>query len=310
VTTLEDVYASVADKYLGWKLKKNSVRNTKKYVNGELVYEAKVTVDSLGLRATPSCIGSCDSAILFFGNSFMYGEGLDDSSTLPWQFSKMCDDRYPVYNFAVHGYGPHQTLAQIEFNFVTDAVQEDVKYIICQVLYPEHIQRICGVWEWTAYGPKYILDHNSQPQYSGNIKPSLLKYLIQKGFFTKSAFIRHLTTYHKKVTPDQKELFKAIFLKSASLLKETYPDPEFHILLWDWTHGADNYIFDALASNDITIHDITSILPDNGLSNMKYKISPYDKHPNAFANKLIADYIVSHIIQYSREENDININRK
>lgn len=53
------------------------------------------------------------SRILFIGDSYVFGEGLDDSETLPWKTQERHPDRN-VINHAVGGYGTCQALLRLQ----------------------------------------------------------------------------------------------------------------------------------------------------------------------------------------------------
>jgi hypothetical protein len=93
------------DKDLGYALNrsKRSVRSIKKKKSdGTPIYDVSYQLNELGLRDTPH--NGDKFPVFFFGDSFTFGEGVDDDDTLPAQFAKATGRK--VLNFALHGWAP------------------------------------------------------------------------------------------------------------------------------------------------------------------------------------------------------------
>jgi hypothetical protein len=117
---LEQVHVTNPDPVLGYVAPASTKRIARK-VNGrtgEVIYEHQVTIGENGLRTTLPFNRLSKEAILFFGGSFTYGEGVGDDETLPAQVGKITKGRYRVYNFGLHGYGPQHMLAAVEHGLV------------------------------------------------------------------------------------------------------------------------------------------------------------------------------------------------
>lgn len=293
---LENVYVAEPDDYLGWKLYKNTSRVSRKYVGGNLIYEAMISVDSNGLRISPPCLDPCTGAVLFFGNSCTYGEGVHDSLTLPWQFSIMTGQVFQVYNFGMYGYGPHQMFSQINQGIVESIVTEKVKHVVFQTLYPEQAYRSSGYFDWNINCPKYTLDKNKEPVFSGNYKKPRPYFRTLSGILAKSAALRHLSSRQPKnpLTPEEKELYATLILRSKNYMDEKFNNPVFHMVLWDWSDGSDTELFEKLKQEGIRIHDARDIFPENPAS-LEYRINKYDTHPSAIGYRFIAEYIAKEI---------------
>lgn len=292
------VYETENDDYLGTRLRKNTTRHAKKYYNGQLLYDVIITVDSNGQRISPACKGNCDTAVLFFGDSYTYGEGVNDTESFPYQAGLALRQKYRIFNFGMHGYGPHQMLSAIEHGIVDSAVRQKVPFVIYQCIYPEHIKRMKGIRFWDIHGPKYKVGKDGQVYYSGHFDDNrLARYL-----YYKSAFYRKIVTFDLPLTSRDKKLFTSVMIRSKQLLTEKYPGSEFHMILWDWSEGKDKAVFDELENKGIYIHNIEDILPGHSKLNMKFKLSKFDKHPNPLAYRIIAEYVVKNIIKKSNSK--------
>ena len=65
---------------------------------GELVYEYEINFNNKGLRKTPTNIIGREKHSIFFGDSQVIGEGVNDNETIPYYFSDTMTDYIP-YNY-------------------------------------------------------------------------------------------------------------------------------------------------------------------------------------------------------------------
>ena len=121
-----------------------------------VLFDVNYTIDSNGLRVAPPWRqDDLAGTVLFFGCSFTFGEGLNDSETLPYQVGIQSGGRYRTFNFAFEAYSPAQMLAEIEHSMVSrvvDTTPRDAYYIAI----PDHVWRVAGRVPW-ARAPRYVL---------------------------------------------------------------------------------------------------------------------------------------------------------
>lgn len=80
--------------------------------SGEVVYDVHYTIDKYGRRVTPSPEGQqSDSFLALLGDSYVFGEGVEDNETLPAYIAKHAH-KTKVYNMGFHGYAPNALLAR------------------------------------------------------------------------------------------------------------------------------------------------------------------------------------------------------
>ena len=133
----------IDNEILGYAPSKGRKVNSRKYVRGELVYDVTYTINDQGLRSTPQYEWQRgDLGIVFFGGSNTFGEGLDDDETLPFLVGEVSE--HNVYNFAFHGYGPHQMLSAIQHRLVDGIVRHD-RIVIIDPTHHSHVARIAGL---------------------------------------------------------------------------------------------------------------------------------------------------------------------
>ena len=295
------------DKFLGYAPKKGIKIFEKKYYKDELVFDAKYSFDENGLRISPPFVESdVKGCILFFGCSFTYGQGVNDSETMPYQVGIKSHGKYHIYNFGVKGYGPHQMLSELEHNVVKNIVNSNGStYAIYQAI-PEHINRAAGLAFWDYYGPKYILGKNKEVRYAGNFDDytvfpkKILKYL------NESLIYRNILG-NARFFDDNKDidLYEGIVIAAKEIFEKQYPGGEFHIMFWDNISSAGEIsqnlrwmkVLKFFSEKGLNIHLVSKILPDYQNNRSKFRLSPYDSHPSALAHKLIAEYVVQNILK-------------
>ena len=134
----------IKEDVLGFVPIKGIQAHSSRFERGVKLYDVAYTIDSKGLRVAPPVKhGGLAGCILFFGDSFTFGEGLQDQETLPYQVGIQSGGQYRTFNFGFHGYGPPQMLAAIEKDFVRHIVDCHPDYAIYQAL-PGHAARVVG----------------------------------------------------------------------------------------------------------------------------------------------------------------------
>ncbi len=290
--------------FLGYAPVKGSKTNESKQYKDELIYDVTYTIDENGLRMSPpyeeSNVTGC---VLFFGCSFTFGLGVNDNETLPYQVGIKSHGRYRVYNFGFRGYGPHQMLSALEHKLVENVVDCNGSMFAIYQGIPDHINRSAGLSFWEFSGPRYVLGKNGEVMQAGSynkISQKVRKHL------NKSLIYRNITGNRKSIRRDEDlDLFVGIILASKRSFEKLYPGGEFHTIFWDnkdknqdgryksdWLKVLNN-----LKGRGVRIHHTSEILPDYKNNGSKYDLSPHDAHPNALAHQIIAEYIVTNILE-------------
>ena len=87
--------------------------------------------------------------------------------------------------------------------------------------------------------------------------------------------------------------------RTQELITTQYPDIQFRIVLWPGQAGSaaqqSTYgkIRDGFLRMDIPVDFAEDILPGYNADREKFQLSTMDTHPNALANRLLAQYLVS-----------------
>jgi hypothetical protein len=291
---------TVSDDLLGYAPKKSGRYTARKYYGNTLLYDVAYTIGKDGLRISPPSSetigGGC---IIFFADSTIFGEGLNDDQTLPFYVGQKTRDHPAIYNFAFIGYGPHQMLASLQAGRLTQIVRCAPTNFVYRLL-PEHAARVAGLASWDKHGPRFVLDARGGVVRRGHfddlpllvddvpraVEAALARFFIWQRFFGRT----------RDTGPADVDLLAGVVAESARLTKRLYPDSFFHVLLGN-DHNA--LIEPKLTAAGISIVKVSSIIPDLAADwsgsqpiGTRYMLSVHDFHPNALQNELIADYLV------------------
>lgn len=284
------------DKDLGFVLTTGPRRaeSIKRSRDGEIIYNVTYGVDVRGLRVvTPN--GSGPTA-LFFGDSFTFGEGVDDADTLPAQFAKLSN--FSTFNFGVHGYGPHQFLRMLEIGKPEQlGIREENVFVVFSLLLT-HVDRAAGRAMWDPDGPHYKLSPAGL-EFSGPFKRGVIERIENKSYIYK--LIQPLLME----THDSKRVL-AILEQASKIVKARYGTTML-VVIWDsierHRHDADRaaWLRSALTNSGIAILSVSQMVPP--LRGPKYFIAR-DGHPNGAAYAALAKAILDRCKEIKCFENN------
>lgn len=282
--------------------------------NGSLMYDVTYQINAQGLRvSTSDAAGSVPGTpcILFFGDSFTFGEGVHDEETLPSRTASRSGGAYQVQNFGFVGYGPHQMLAQIQHGLVQKAVTCTPRYAIYQAI-PSHVSRAAGLESWDQAGPWFVLDQDGHAVQQGQftampqcgIGPVMRRLhaslpIQAKRLAERSSLYRALLYLRRATTDEDVARVGGIVAAANTALKTTYPGIEVHVILWDFSRQTDpteRALITALQSAGLRVHLVSTMLPEYVTHREEYILHPADGHPNARAYNRLATYLIDHVI--------------
>jgi hypothetical protein len=296
----------VYNENLGYAAKSGTYRAVKTYGFGTgVVFDVHYTLDKNGLRVAPESLKQSGPIVMFFGDSFTFGEGVKDDQTLPNAFSIISGMR--VLNFGQIGYGPHQMLRLLELDIpkkVTTALPRLMIYTAIE----DHIARAAGRAGWDKNGPLYE-DQNGRAQYVGSFSEHDLPcdpYAIRRSAIEK--LLQHSRIWESYVGPprcpasnDQNTLrrdrtrFLDIVKTANDIAQQKYQSRLF-VILWDVgtteNSAAENinWIKAKLRENDIPTLSLSSEVNDPEFKNW---IIRRDGHPNPQAYREVANVLLT-----------------
>lgn len=273
-----------------------------------VLFDVNYTINSDGLRiAPPYQKDHLAGTALFFGCSYTFGEGLQDSETLPYQVGLLSKGRYRIINFAFEGYSPAQMLAELEHGVVQRVVDNTPKYAL-YVAAPIHVWRLAGHVAWGGHAPRYVLDTDGTVHQMGFYDSNTLDERLGlstssriRGQLDKSALWRMIGSRESRVTDDDIRLYLAVVRRSQELLVAQFPEIQFHVILWlNQDAPEQRYVYEKIRDGFLRmgypVHLVENILPGYSADRSPYILSSVDHHPNALADRLIAQYVVSEIV--------------
>jgi len=308
-----DIVDLFQHRMLGWAPANGKSFIERARFENKLLYQVKYTIDDHGLRIASPSVNTQkqqSNCLLFFGDSFTFGEGVKDDETMPYRVSERTKRHYQAYNFAFLGYGPHQMLAQLQEGLVDAAIACKPAVAIYQAL-PDHVSRAAGLEAWSEFGPKYVSAKDSLVLWKGQFedeKPhgvlgrfrAFHRHLPKdaKRYLEKSAMYRALLFMHRPVNDDDIDVFLRIVDRSRQIIESRYTGASFHVVFWDFSgeNPVESKIIEGLKQKGIPVHLISTILPEYRGHEERFKIHHADGHPNSLAHDLVADYIVKTII--------------
>lgn len=292
------------DQALGYVPNPGVRQHARSELDGEVIYDVHYTIGDDGLRvAVPPDAPPAERSILFFGCSFMFGQGLEDRETLAWQVGRRLRGRYRPYNFAFGGYGPHHMLASIEHGRVEQRVKEPPHSALYWAM-TAHVARASRSAAWDPRGPRYVLDPDGSVRFAGHFddpgaQPSPTLWdragLAVRAEIRKSYFLRKVVPAHPQTGGDV-ALWAEIVAESKRKLAQRYPGIEYHVILWD-NRGVDwQSLQQGLEKRGVTTHRASRVLPGFDGAFHDWVLSPQDLHPNAKAHAALAAWVAEKII--------------
>lgn len=260
----------------------------RRYAGDVLVYDVIYSIAANGLRVAPPHRPEADECILFFGDSFMFGEGLMNEETLPYRVGIELGGAYQIHNFGFHGYGPHQMLAALELGVVDEAIACKPRFVVYQGA-AFHIDRAAGLSSWEKGGPRFEPTDEGFVEYRGRWDPTRFEYPAWlTAVFESSHVLGKIPSAHRPSNEDDYLRYLGILETTRRLVETRFPGAEFHVVFWDVPE--DRTVADLVARN-FRIVRVSEILTDRGEFPEKYRLHELDGHPNALAMAQIAAHL-------------------
>ncbi|MGH6846114.1 MAG: SGNH/GDSL hydrolase family protein [Methylocella sp.] len=252
------------------------------------IYRADYTIDSNLLRETRSAVTG--PPIVFFGDSYTFGEGLNDADTLPQVFADLLGRKQRVLNLAFSGYGPQQFLVELQTGRFDGVIGAQPRLFIFMTA-PWQADRPACKAPWTPHSPRYVLE-NGQIVLKGECNEGLNLWLRE--WLENSASYRlFVEPFRRKVSHDDVDLYVRILLAAANLAKEKYgvatlipyiPNPGY----LKRTGFSDDELIQRLRDGGAMVVDVSLAKDDDCTHGLCIK---GDGHPTPVANRLRASII-------------------
>jgi hypothetical protein len=298
------------DETLGYAAKPGVFRALKTYAFGRrVVYDVKYSIEPSGVRHTP--IAATGPTAFFFGDSFMFGEGVNDDETLPFAFSVASGMR--VVNFGLNGYGPHQMLRSLELDLPGRSGFVLPKFVVYLAI-PQHIKRAAGYSAWDRAGPLYEVQ-NGRAQFVGSFRdkgrmstpPSEPASLLDKLLNLSPTYRAwHPAPHYLRASDDaktharDKNRFLAVVLAAKAIVAERYRSP-FVFILWERARASKEEKEDAdWITSRLREQHIPILRVARAVKSPQFKdwIISRDGHPDARAYRYLAQELLKFLEQF------------
>ena len=286
---------------LGYAPSVDTTRTSIKSVDDRVLYDVTYTIDQYGQRQTPDSNEQSAACLLFFGGSFIFGEGVEDAETLPNSLAKLLDGRYRVINFGFHGYGPHHMLALIQSDLIKPQIEGCAELAAVYLTIPNHVDRAVGNTTWDRNGPRYIVE-DEKLVLSGSFSADSSQRISRliRSIFDQSALFRQLSTRQPPSNlPEDIQTYVAIIAEAENDLAKIDGFSQFVVLFWNPPKTADlakleqsDSMLAQLQLTELDIHLISDVLDGYDTDFADYVLDPmYDTHPNHVAYQETAKYL-------------------
>ena len=238
-----------------------------------VIFDASYTTGPDGFRVVPK-VENAQRCVLFFGDSFTFGEGVNDDETTAAQIVAKSKGQVEVKNLAIGGWGPHQFLSGLQSGRFQKAITckpTDAVYLFI----PAHTARAAGRGKWDRFGPHFVVDDKGRVVRTGN-------------FNTAGTSWRELVGFNRLTEAEEEDLAAAVLTEASRELQRLYPGIRFHVFTWD---GVPEGVIQRLKANGLSVHTIRQIIPD--YTDAYLIAPPFEFHPTPAAYQKVADYLLT-----------------
>jgi hypothetical protein len=282
---------SVPQPVMGWGPEKAGTFHAKMTDTSDnsTIYETDYTFDFDLLRHTAAA--ETGPTVVFFGDSFTFGDGVRNDETLPQAFADLTDQKLRVLNLALTGYSPQQFLREMETGRFDKVIGPDPKLFVFLTA-PWHAERTSCKAYWTAHAPLYALE-NGRVAFKGACNEGAS--LLWREWLNNSALYRYFAEpWRHRVSNKDVELYVSVLEAAVKMAKEKYGAPT----VIPYLSVPEQY----LAGTGFTDESIMQRLSDAGAiviqSSLKKEEAAgqqisirIDSHPTPLANRLRAAQI-------------------
>ncbi len=290
------------DKDLGYRpIVSSKIRVVKKNGN-QVLYDAHYSHDSMSRRIVPSTDQNQNdkNIAIFFGDSFTYGEGVNDDETMPYFFAKTTGT-FESFNYGFSGYGPQNMLALLEDDAylkpVVDLIQNKDSIYCPAVIYTfidHHVMRALGSLSVMIYGqdlPYYQIE-NGEVKRTGSFSSDRRLLTNALRFLSHSNILKALKVdFPFKVDDKSIDTTVKIIARSRDLVSMKLNHSNFYVVIYPGSTLA-SVIKPKLEALSINVLDYTGTESGFDMSTMTI---PIDRHPNGAGHRHIANLLARDI---------------
>lgn len=281
------------DDLLGYTARPNAqVESIKKSDEG-VIYHVAYSIDAYHRRLTPAeQPEQRHKFLLFFGDSFTFGEGVADDETLPYHVAHLAPD-YQPYNYGLSGYGPQQMLAKLQSDDLAREVPQK-EGLALYIFIDGHVERTLGsMYVYNAWGdqmPYYTLDWQGNLVRRGNFTTGRPLVSALYAALGQSELARY---YRVNIPPKLQERHYAfaarVIAEARNTFRAKYHSDAFYVVIYpdegDYFEDLEPH-FKQFGLNILNYDERMKLNPAEGLA------IAGDGHPTGKAHQIVAQWIV------------------
>lgn len=238
---------------------------------------------------------------VFIGCSFTFGEGVPDTSTLPYLFGEISNSS--AINLGCSAYGIHQAYEVLRRKYSN---RDNRDRIFIYSFMSDHFLRASGIYTWNMDGPYLIHKNDSlinegplnyQPRFSHRRWGHYLSFFGAISLIKDKVDDIQLRNRIKRFGGDDYDRCFGILKSMILMVKNS--GGEFILLNWDNANwGYRGYDFPLQQKLDSDVSQLTnlgaSVIPVSKIIDLNKEnyFIPGDGHPNDLANITIAKYLL------------------
>jgi hypothetical protein len=257
------------------------------------------TFDHNGMRITPRSPRDDAPAILFFGCSMTFGEGVDDCEVFPYLVGRAERERYQAYNIAFKGQGPNHMYSAVRCSRVRSALGNRTPALALYTAISDHVRRVLGQHYWNQGAPCYVLEAGAL-RFRGCFGATggwPLVAMARRNILLLRLFdeVMSRLALRRALTDGQIALFVALVERSQQELRNEWPGLPFVVLFLDEADPESDRLIGALRAAGVRTLKLSEELPELCSHAGLYRISAHDYHYNPAGHRLLARYIVDRL---------------
>ena len=260
-------------------------RRVRIFYNGstKIVFEAEYTINFLGFRNVPFHTNTpLEPPLIFFGDSFTFGDGVNDSEVYVNLIAEKLKGQRNVYNFGKSGGSPAEMLFFLQNNVLEKAeVKPEPPGQAYYLIINDHRYRVLG--NRTRVQAKTLTKRQKAE--------ILFAYWTRMRLFYRSALFEAICSrFHR-------DLYITYLKEAEELLQKKYGISLTVIVYPDCMPD----LIGELKQAGFRLLYLKDVMPGyigyhTRKVDLRYEI-PYDGHPTPNTHKIIADYLLKHIQQ-------------
>lgn len=277
------------DDDLGTALEPNRNVHCRRLIDGRQIWDVHYGTDEYGRRRTTMKPGSIpEHTAVFFGCSYMFGEGAEDSETIPSQFCELRPE-YRAVNYGVPGYGTQQMLALLESGILPSQTGGSVRLGVYLYLPEIHEARVVGDMDvvngFAADFPYYYMDQNGSPVRAGSFVSGRPWSTLLYSVLGKSNTVSLLGLNFPRRSSRHFQLTAATICRARDLFQKQFPGSK--LLVVRYPLPSHSSTVEICRSSNVSIIE----LPAEFDPGADVNVHRGDGHPTPTANRFVAERI-------------------